>query len=62
MRIVAAGPAGATADIVARLIADPLARQTGQTVIVEPKPGAAGVLAVNELSQAPHDGHTLLVA
>ena len=26
-----------------------------------PKPGAAGVLAVNDLSQVPHDGHALLV-
>ena len=30
-------------------------------MIVEPKPGAGGVLAVNDLSQAPRDGHTLLV-
>jgi tripartite-type tricarboxylate transporter receptor subunit TctC len=61
VRIVAAGPAGATADIVARLLADALHKQTGQTVIVEPKPGAGGMLAVNELSQAPRDGTTLLV-
>ena len=49
MRIVAAGPAGASADIVARLLADQLAKEIGQTVIVEPKPGAGGVLAVNDL-------------
>lgn len=61
VRIVAAGPAGGSADIVARLLADQLSRQIGQPVIVEPKPGAGGVLAVNELSQAPRDGHTLLV-
>lgn len=61
VRLIAAGPAGGSADIVARLLADELARQTGQTVIVEPKPGAGGVLAVNALSLAPRDGHTLLV-
>ncbi len=61
VRIVAAGPAGGSADIVARLLADPLSRQIGQTVIVDPKPGAGGVLAVNDLSLAPRDGHTLLV-
>ncbi len=61
VRIVAAGPAGATADIVARVLADALAKQTGQTVIVEPKPGAGGMIAVNELNQAPRDGTTLLV-
>jgi tripartite-type tricarboxylate transporter receptor subunit TctC len=61
VRIVAAGPAGGSADIVARLLADQLSKQIGQTVIVEPKPGAGGVLAVNELSLAPRDGHTLLL-
>jgi tripartite-type tricarboxylate transporter receptor subunit TctC len=61
VRIVAAGPAGGSADIVARVLADVLSKQTGQTVIVEPKPGAGGVLAVNDLSLSPHDGHTLLV-
>lgn len=61
VRIVAAGPAGGSADIVARLLADQLSKQIGQTVIVDPKPGAGGVLAVNDLSLAPRDGHTLLV-
>ena len=62
LRVIAAGPAGATADLVARLITDPLARELGQAAIVDPKPGAAGAIAVNDLMQAPHDGHTLLVA
>ena len=61
VRIVAAGPAGGSADIVARLLADSLSKQTGQTVIVEAKPGAGGMLAVNELNLAPRDGSTLLV-
>ncbi len=61
VRIVVAGPAGGSADIVARLLADRLAKDIGQPVIVDPKPGAAGALAVNEISQASADGHTLLV-
>lgn len=61
LRVIAAGPAGATADLIARLLAEPLARDLGQTAIVEPKPGAAGALAVTDLVQSPHDGHTLLV-
>jgi len=61
VRIVAAGPAGGSADIIARLLADQLSKQIGQPVIVEPKAGAGGVLAVNELSLAPRDGQTLLV-
>ena len=61
LRVIAAGPAGATADIVARLVTEPLAKELGQTAIVDPKPGAAGAIAVNDLLQSPHDGHTLLV-
>ena len=61
VRIVAAGPAGGSADIVARLLADQLSKVVGQQVIVDPRPGAGGVLAVNELSLAARDGHTLLV-
>ena len=61
VRVLVAGPAGGSADIVARLMGDLLAKEIGQPVIVEPKPGAGGILAVNELSQSPRDGHTLLV-
>ena len=62
VRIIVAGPAGATADVTARLLADGLAKELGQPVIVDPRPGAAGAIAVNELLAAPRDGHTLLVA
>jgi tripartite-type tricarboxylate transporter receptor subunit TctC len=62
LRVIAAGPAGATADLVARLVTEPMAKDLGQTAIVDNKPGAAGAIAVGELLQAPHDGHTLLVA
>ena len=61
VRIVAAGPAGGSADIVARLLGDQLSKQVGQPVVVDPRAGAGGVLAVNELSVAARDGHTLLV-
>ena len=61
VRIVVAGPAGASADIIARLVADGLAKDSGPPVVVDPKPGAGGVLAVNDLSQSPHDGYTVLV-
>ena len=61
VRIIAAGTAGGTADIVARLLADSLAKELGQPVIVDPKPGAAGAIAVTDLLQAPRDGYTVLV-
>lgn len=61
IRVIAAGPAGGTADITARLLADGLAKELGKAVIVDPKSGAAGAIAVQELLAAPRDGHTVLV-
>lgn len=61
IRLVVAGPAGGNADVIARLVAEPLGRELGQAVIVDNKPGAAGAIAVGDLLQAPRDGHTFLV-
>jgi tripartite-type tricarboxylate transporter receptor subunit TctC len=62
VRIVIGAPAGGTADIVARLLADGLQKEWGQPVIVDARPGGAGTIGVNELMNAPADGHTLYVA
>jgi tripartite-type tricarboxylate transporter receptor subunit TctC len=61
IRMIVAGPAGGSADIVARLVAEPLARDLGQPIVVDHKPGAAGAIAVGELLQAQRDGHTMMV-
>lgn len=57
--IVPFGPGGSP-DIVARLLADRLTRLWGQQVIVENRPGVAGVLGTAFVAQSPPDGHTLL--
>src|SRR5258706_7255184 len=62
LRIIVPGPPGGTADIVSRLAGDGLQKALNQTVIVDPKPGAGGALAVNDLMQSPHDGNTVLIA
>src|SRR6185503_19845331 len=53
--IVGSGPAGGY-DIFSRLIAPYLAKTLGATVIVENQPGAGGLVALNRLYVAPHDG------
>jgi len=62
VRIVIGAPPGGTADIVARLLAEGLQKEWGQPVIVEPKPGAAGMIAMQDFLGQPADGYTLLVS
>jgi tripartite-type tricarboxylate transporter receptor subunit TctC len=62
VRILIGAPAGGTADIVARLLADGLQKEWGQPVIVESKPGAAGMIAMQDFLGQPADGYTLLVS
>ena len=62
VRILIGAPPGGTTDIVARLLADGLQKEWGQPVIVEAKPGAAGMIAMADFLGQPADGHTLLVA
>lgn len=52
---------GGGSDIAARVIAPILAREIGTTVIVENKPGAAGILSADFVAKAKADGHTLLI-
>jgi tripartite-type tricarboxylate transporter receptor subunit TctC len=60
LRIVVPYPAGSTADIRARELAPRLATRLGQSVIVENKPGAAGMIGTALAARAPADGYTLL--
>jgi tripartite-type tricarboxylate transporter receptor subunit TctC len=53
--------AGGGVDILARMLGDVVSRQWGQTVVVENRPGAGGVVASQALVAAPPDGYTLIV-
>jgi tripartite-type tricarboxylate transporter receptor subunit TctC len=59
IRLVVGFLAGGPTDIPARFIADRLSTQLGQQVYVENKPGAGGMIALNEVLSQPRDGYTL---
>jgi tripartite-type tricarboxylate transporter receptor subunit TctC len=59
IRLLVGFPAGGPTDIPARFIADRLSTQLGQKVFVEDKPGAGGMIALNDMLAQPKDGYNL---
>lgn len=53
--------AGGANDAIARVLAQRLSEQMGQSVIVDNRPGAGGTVATAALARAKHDGYTLLL-
>ena len=53
---------GSTIDTVARIVGDALSARTGQSVVVENKTGANGMIAARAVAQAAADGYTILVS
>src|SRR3954467_11245275 len=53
--------AGSASDIIARVVMEQVARQVGQTIIVENRPGAGGTIGANAVAKSAPDGYTVLV-
>lgn len=62
VRILVPFAAGGVTDSIARISSEWLGRRLAQSVIVENRPGANGVIAVEAVARSPADGYTLLMA
>lgn len=61
IRLIVPQSPGSVADIMARVLSEPLSKRLGQPIVVENKPGASGAIAAQSVARAPADGYTLLV-
>jgi tripartite-type tricarboxylate transporter receptor subunit TctC len=62
IKFIVVYPPGGASDVTARLIATKLSESIGQSVNVENKPGANGIIATEFVAKSPPDGYTLLMA
>jgi tripartite-type tricarboxylate transporter receptor subunit TctC len=62
VRLIVPYSVGVGPDVVARSVAERLAQQWGQSVIVDNKPGASGIVAFGDVRRTPADGYTLFLA
>jgi tripartite-type tricarboxylate transporter receptor subunit TctC len=62
VRFVVPWPPGGTVDVVMRLMAPKLSELLGQSVVVENRAGASGMIGTDLVAKSPNDGHTIAVA
>ena len=62
IKLVAQFPPGGLVDVVSRLMAPHLSQALGQSVVVENRPGAGGLIGTDYVAKQPGDGYTLLVS
>lgn len=60
VRVIVSSAAGGATDAVTRVLMTELAKNLGQPIVVENRPGASGMVAAEAVARAPADGHTFL--
>jgi tripartite-type tricarboxylate transporter receptor subunit TctC len=62
IRVIVPQSAGSGGDVVARLLGEKLSQNLGQSIVVDNRPGANGIVAMSSAARAQPDGYTLLLA
>src|SRR5688572_31843543 len=62
VRAVVAFGTGGTTDVTARIVAAALSQSLGQTIVIDNKPGADGIIAGQEVARSAADGYTVRFA
>jgi tripartite-type tricarboxylate transporter receptor subunit TctC len=60
VRWVVAYPAGGGSDFLARQLSPQLAKQLGQSIVIDNRPGAAGIIGTDNAAKSPPDGYTIV--
>jgi tripartite-type tricarboxylate transporter receptor subunit TctC len=60
VRVIIPFPPGGTLDQIGRMLAQKMSEQTGQTFVIENRPGGNGFIGADAVAKAPADGYTLL--
>lgn len=60
LRIVVPFGAGSATDGLARAVGEGVTKQTGQTIVVDNRPGANGIIAAENVAKSPRDGYSIL--
>src|SRR5205809_1159484 len=59
--VIPFAPAG-NYDVTSRLVAEPMGKKLGQSVLIDNRPGAGGVVGLEAAVNAPADGYTIVMA
>jgi tripartite-type tricarboxylate transporter receptor subunit TctC len=62
IKMIVGFAAGGSTDVAARIVAQKMSEVLGQSVLVENRPGASGLLAAEDVVKSPPDGYTLMMA
>jgi tripartite-type tricarboxylate transporter receptor subunit TctC len=61
VRVIVPNPPGGPTDIIGRMLAENMRAPLGQSLVVDNRPGASGMIGTAAVAHAPADGHTVLV-